>query len=203
MRTSSEQVQLRVRREYPEPVMLSPERLHRRPLRQVPHANGLVLTTRHDKFVFRVEKRGRDVVEVPSTRIHLPCLRLAHTPQLDLPVIARRDDEWKCGVERRPVDATVMTLQDPFDGRERVKGVKCSWRSVRGALAQRRDVPDTDCLIDGGRDDQVVTRVERGRHDVVRVSGQDGNAVSRRAVPDADSLVVGRRELVLGARMRR
>ena len=55
MRTSSEQVQLRVRREYPEPVMLSPERLHRRPLGEVPYSNCLVLATRNDQFVLRMK----------------------------------------------------------------------------------------------------------------------------------------------------
>ena len=190
-RTSREQVQLRMGCEHPEPIMLSPERLHRRPLRQVPHANSLVLTTRHDKFVFRVEKRGRDVVEVPSTRIHLPCLRLAHPPNLDLPVVRGGDDEGKRRVERRPVDAAVVTLKHILDGREVIERVESAWRCVGGVLAQSRDIPHAYSLVLGRRDDEVILGMELGGHDIMGVASKDGDAVSGGAVPDANRLVVG------------
>lgn len=91
-RTSCEQIQLRVRSEYPKPVVFPPESLHSGPLRQIPHSHCLVLAARDDKFVFGVEEGHRDIVEVSSTRVNFPCLRLTHAPDLDLPIVGSGDD---------------------------------------------------------------------------------------------------------------
>ena len=96
--------------EHPEAVVLSPERLHRRALRQIPNANRLVLTARHDQLVLGVEKRGGDVVEVIYAGVDLPSLRLVHPPDLDLPVISGRHDERESRVESREIDAAVVSL---------------------------------------------------------------------------------------------
>ena len=113
-----------MRRKDPETVMLSPERLHGRPLREVPDAHRLVLTARDDELVFGMEERGGDIVEVTSASIHLPSLRLAHSPDLDLTVVRRGDDERKRGMEGGPVDTAIMAFEDILDGREVVEGIK-------------------------------------------------------------------------------
>ena len=92
-RTSSKQVELGVCRKNPEAIMLASERLNSRTLCQVPDADSLVLATRNDQFVFRVEERGRDVIEVAAAGIDFPSPVLAHTPDLDLSVISSRDDQ--------------------------------------------------------------------------------------------------------------
>lgn len=96
--------------QYPEAIVLAPEGLHSRALREVPDAHGFVLTARHDQLVFGVEQSGGDIVEVTSARVNLPCLRLTHSPDLDLPVIRGGDDERKRGMEGRPVNAAVVAL---------------------------------------------------------------------------------------------
>ena len=159
-RTGSEQVQLRMRRKDPETVMLSPERLHGRPLREVPDAHRLVLTARHDELMFGMEERGGDIVEVTSASIHLPSLRLAHAPDLDLPVVRSRYNERQRRVERSPVDATVMALEHVLHGREVVEGVERAGRGVRRVLAQTRDVPDAHSLVLGRGHNQVFLWVE-------------------------------------------
>lgn len=119
-RTSGKEVQLGVRREDPEPIVLPPKRLHRRPLAHVPDANRLVLGITDDELVLGVEERDRDVVEVSAARIDLPRLGLAHPPELDLPVVAARDDEGERRVERSPVDSAVVALEDVLDDGVRV-----------------------------------------------------------------------------------
>ena len=107
-RTSSEEVELGMRRKDPEPVVLPPERLHRRPFAHVPHPNRLVLGITDDELVLGVEQRDRDVVKVPAAGINFPRLGLAHPPELDLPVVAARDDEGEGRVEGGPVDSAVI-----------------------------------------------------------------------------------------------
>ena len=192
---SSEKVQFRMRREHPETIVLSPERLDRGALGEVPHANGLVLTAGHDQLVFRVEKRGGDVVEVTSACIDLPGLRLAHPPNLDLTVVRRRNDEGEGRVERRPVHTSVMAFEDVLNRREVVEGVEGTGSGVWGAFPQPGDVPDTHGLVLGRRYDEIFLWMELSRHHVVRVAGENGDAVAGSAVPDADSLVVGAGEL--------
>lgn len=127
---------------------------------------------------------------MPSTCVHLPGLGLAHPPQLDLPVVAGRDDERQRRMESSEVDATVVSLKNIFYGGESVKGIKSSRLRVWRAPAQPGDVPNANSLVHGRTDDKVLFGVELGRHDVMRMSGQDSDAVARRAVPDTDRLVV-------------
>lgn len=65
--TCRKEIEIGVGGQNPEPIMLPPERLDRGPLREIPHAHGLVLPARHDQFMLRVEKRGGDIVKVAST----------------------------------------------------------------------------------------------------------------------------------------
>jgi hypothetical protein len=83
----------------PEPIVLPPERLDRRPLPHVPNPDRLVLTDGEDELVSRMEERDADVVEVASAGVDLPSLRVGHTPKLDLAVIGARDEERKGRVE--------------------------------------------------------------------------------------------------------
>lgn len=101
-------------------------------------------------------------------------------------------------MEHRVVYATVVALKHVFDGAEVVKGIELAGASLRRAFAEPRDIPDADSLVHGCGDDQVVFGMEESTHDVVRVSGEDGNAVTGGAVPDADGLVVGGRNLRRG-----
>lgn len=172
--------------------MLSAECLHRSALRHVPHTDSLVLAARDDELMARMEQRTGHIVEMPAHSINLPCLGVAHAPELDLAVISRRDDERQRRMELRPVHAAVVTLKHIFDGRERIEGLEPTGCRVRRALAQTGDVPDAHGLVHRCRDNEVLLRVEEGRHDVMGVSSQNGDAVSRRAVPDANSLVVRR-----------
>ena len=57
-------------------------------------------------------------------------------------------------------------------------------------LAQAGDVPDAHSLVQRGRHDQVLLRVERGAHDVVVVARQHGHARPALPVPQPDGLVV-------------
>lgn len=118
-----EEVQLGVSREYPEPVVLPPERLYRRALRHIPHADRLVLSTRDDQLVPRMEKRRRNVVKVSATGVDLPRLRVAHPPEFDLPVIRRRHNQWQRRMECRPIDAAVVALEHVLDRAERVEAL--------------------------------------------------------------------------------
>ena len=86
--------------EDPEAVVLPPERLHGSTLAHVPHANCLVLRVGDDELVLGVEERDRDVVEVPAAGVDLPRLGLAHPPELDLPVVAARDDQGQRQIGR-------------------------------------------------------------------------------------------------------
>ena len=58
-------------------------------------------------------------------------------------------------------------------------------------LDQSGDVPDPDGLIQGGRDNQVLLRVELSTHDIVVVASKTGNLLSVLPVPDSDGLVIG------------
>ena len=101
--------------EDPETVVFPPERLHRRPLRHIPNPDRLVLAGGEDELVAGVEHGHGHVVKVASAAVDLPRLRLGHAPELDLSVVAARDDEGQGGVERCPVDSAVVALQDVLD----------------------------------------------------------------------------------------
>lgn len=184
-----------MRSKNPEPVVFPAEGLYGRALRQIPYPHSLVFTARDDELVLRVEHRSGDVVEVPSTRVDFPSLRLAHSPDLDLPVIRSRHDQRQRGVERGEIDTAVVSFQNIFDRREIVESVERARRAVRRVLAKARNVPDANSLILRGRHDEVFLRMKLGRHDIVRVTSKNGDAVARRAVPYADRLVVRTRQL--------
>jgi hypothetical protein len=93
-------------------------------------------------------------------------------------------------MESRVVNSTIMTLQHILHSRKVVKGVKCTRGTVRGILAKTRDIPDADGLVLGRRNNQVLLGVELRRHNIVRMSSKNGNAVSRCTVPDPNGLVV-------------
>ena len=86
------QVDLGVSSNDPEPIVFSLEALHACSLVQVPHADGFVFSNRQNKVLVGVEKTSGGVLEVASTCIDLPCLCLAHPPDLDLSVIRCRDN---------------------------------------------------------------------------------------------------------------
>ena len=156
-----------MRREHPETIVFSPERLDGGALREVPDADGLVLTAGHDELVLRVEEGSRDVVEVTSACVDLPGLRLAHPPNLDLTVVRSGNDEGQRRVEGCPIYTAVVTLKHVLDRREVIEGVEGTWSGIGGALPQPRDVPDADSLVLRRRYDKVFLRVELGRHHVV------------------------------------
>ena len=58
------------------------------------------------------------------------------------------------------------------------------------ANRRTRDVPNADGAVQGAGNYEIFRRVEFGRHDVVRVASENGNALSRLPVPDADSVIV-------------
>ena len=111
----------------PETVVLSPECLDGCPLGKIPDPYCLVFSARNDELVLGMEQSSRDVVEVASARVNLPCLRVAHAPELNLPVVSRRHDERERGVELCPVYTAVVPFEDVFDRRERVEGLEPAW----------------------------------------------------------------------------
>ena len=88
------------------------------------------------------------------------------------------------------IDATVVALQNILYCGEVVKCVEsarcCIWR----ILAEARDVPYSDGLVHGCRDYKIILRMEEGRHDIVRVTGENGYAVTGGAIPYANGLIV-------------
>jgi hypothetical protein len=192
--TSREQVQVRVHAQRPEAVVLSAERLHRRALLEVPDADRLVFTARDNELAGRVEDGTRDVVEVSAARVDLPCLGLAHAPEPHGAVVRSGQQERERGMKHSPVDPAVVALEHVLDGREVIVRVELTARARRllwRALAKTGDVPDADRLVHGGRDDEVLLRVEERAHDEVGVPSENGDAVARRAVPHTNRLVIG------------
>jgi hypothetical protein len=57
-------------------------------------------------------------------------------------------------------------------------------------LAEASGVPDTDCLVKGCRNNEVILGVEASTHNIVVVAGEYGNASPGLPVPDPDSLVI-------------
>lgn len=114
-RTSSEQVQLGMSGKNPEPIILPPKRLHRRPLAHIPDPNRLILRIRDDQLMLRMEQSDGNIVKVTSAGIDLPRLGFGHPPKLDLTIVTARDDERESRVEGRPVDSAVVAFEDVFD----------------------------------------------------------------------------------------
>ena len=82
-----------------------------------------------------------------SASINLPRLRLAHPPNLDLPVIRGGDDERESWVEGSPVDAAVVAFEHIFDCREVVERIERAGSGVGGIFPETRDVPYAHCLV--------------------------------------------------------
>ena len=57
-------------------------------------------------------------------------------------------------------------------------------------LFQLREVPKSERLIQGARDDQVLCRVELGAHNIMSVSRQNGQQTSALIVPYSHSLII-------------
>lgn len=119
-----------------------------------------------------------------SARIHLPCLGLGHPPKLHEAVVSRGNDQGKSGVERDPIDATVVALEHELDygvgvpehvGLVLVGALHLVLEGHGGRrgvfLPQPRDIPNTDGLVERGRDDQVILGVELRAHGVVVMAG--------------------------------
>ena len=178
--------------QHPEAVMFPAEGLYRRPLSQIPDPHSLVLSTRNNELMLRMENCVGNIVEMTPARVNFPGFRLAHSPELDLPIIRGGYDQGESGVEHGIVDSAVMTLKNILHSRESVESVESTGRRVRGALAQARYIPDAYSLIHRRRYDKVFFRVKKSGHHIVRVPRQDGDAVARSTVPYTDCLVVGR-----------
>ena len=102
-------------------------------------------------------------------------------------------------MEHGEVDTAIVAFQDVLDGGEGVEGLEAGGshsaralvlRAAVGRLAQTGDVPNSNRLVHRRGDDQVLLGVELGGHNVVRVAGEDGDALPRGTVPDANGLVV-------------
>jgi len=62
-----------------------------------------------------VEQTATRILEVTSARIDLPCLGLAHAPQLNQPIVGARHNQGHSGMEGNPVNAPVVALQNKLD----------------------------------------------------------------------------------------
>ena len=109
--TGREQVLVGVGGKDPEPVGFSSKGLYSEAFADVPDTDSAILRIGDDEFVLRVEEHTGDVVGMPSHGVHLPGLGLIHAPELDLSIICPGDDERKCWVKGRPVDASLVTLK--------------------------------------------------------------------------------------------
>jgi hypothetical protein len=96
----------------------------------------------------------------------------------------------------REIDASIVPFQNVLDRREGIERLEISRTRARGTFAERRNVPNAYGLVHRSRNDKVVFWVEKGGHDIMRVTGENGDAVSRCAVPDANRLIIGGRNLV-------
>lgn len=133
----------------PESVVFSPESLDSGALCEIPHTHCLVFTTRNNEFMFRMEKRIGDVVEMSSASVNLPGFCFAHPPNLDCTIISGGDDQGECGMEGGEIDASVMALEDILYGRKRVECFEIVRSSAGSALSQTGYVPNAYGLIHG------------------------------------------------------
>src|ERR1700761_1172402 len=84
---------IRVCRQYPKAVMLPTEGLYSSPLSHIPHPDCLILASRNNKLMLRMEKRTADIVEMSTTSINLPSLGLTHPPKFHLSIVGCRNNE--------------------------------------------------------------------------------------------------------------
>mmetsp|Transcript_4767 Transcript_4767/g.19100 ORF Transcript_4767/g.19100 Transcript_4767/m.19100 type:complete len:720 (-) Transcript_4767:150-2309(-) len=185
----------------PEAVLLASERLDAEALADVPDPDGSVLRVRQDELVLRMEDDARHVVRVPPHGVHLPRLGLVVPPELDLSIVRSTDHERQGMVEGSPVDAAVVGFEDVLHHRVGAPEEVCIHAShhavvIHGGgaphvlLAQARGVPHADGLVERGRHDEVILRVEGRAHDVVVVPSKHVDAHAGLPIPNPDGLVV-------------
>lgn len=133
----------------PESIMLPPEGLDCGALCKIPYANRLVLTTRNDEFVFRMEERIGDIIEVPSARVNFPSLCFTQPPNLNCAIVGGGDDQRESGMEGGEIDASVMALEDVLYGRKRVECFEVIRTSAGSILSQTGYIPNAYCLVHG------------------------------------------------------
>ena len=127
-------------------------------------------------------------------------------------------------MEGGPIHSAVVTLEDVLDndivGPEQLcLDVECGLLSSAGTghtvgihhtatghtpvhtgptshllLAQTGGIPNAHGLIEGGRNDEILTGVEGSAHDVVIVSSEDRQTRTTLKVPKTESLIIRRRE---------
>ena len=131
----------------PESILLPPEGLDCSALCKIPYADCLVFTTRNDEFVFGMEERVGDIVEVPSARVNLPSLCFAHPPNFDRAIVGSRDDQGEGRMEGGKIDASVVALEDILHGREGVERFKIVGSSAGCALSQAGYIPNAYGLV--------------------------------------------------------
>ena len=153
-----------------------------------------------------MEDDARDVLGVSAQCIDRPSASLVESPDSNIMVVASRDDQRQRRVERGPVDTLGMSLEHVAHLDVHTKELTARKGVIRGDRHGHRtadrhrlacesgEVPDTDGAVEGGGDDEVLSGVEAGAHDVVVVSGEDGDRGTGLPVPDADGLVIGCRE---------
>mmetsp|Transcript_99939 Transcript_99939/g.312257 ORF Transcript_99939/g.312257 Transcript_99939/m.312257 type:complete len:958 (+) Transcript_99939:467-3340(+) len=167
-----------VRGDDPAAVVLAAEGVDARSLRGVPDPDRAVLRVGQHQLLPGVEDHAGDVVEVASQGVDLPSLRVVHPPELDEAVIGPRDYERQRGVEGRPVDALVVAFKHVLhNGIGRAEDVlrRLPVRGRRtgadgdGLVAEAGGVPHAHGLVEGGRNHEVLLRVEVSAHDIVIV----------------------------------
>ena len=110
--------------------------------------------------MFGVEDRVRNVVKVTSARVYLPRLGLAHSPDFDYPIVRGRNYQRESWVEYGKIDTAIVPLKNVFDGRKGIERFEIARSSVWCAFSETRDIPHSDGLIHGGRNDEVFFWVE-------------------------------------------
>lgn len=108
----------------------------------------------------------------------------AHPPQLDKTVITCGDNQRQGRMNRHPVDAPIVALQDKLHNRISISEHICLTRVCsshlvfegergrgRVLLSKSRNIPNAHGLVEGGGRDQVFLGVKLRAHYVVVVAG--------------------------------
>ena len=122
-----------------------------------------------------MEKTARYVVGVAAQRVYFPCLRFAHSPQLDLSIVGSTGQQGERGVECRPINTAVVALEDIFD----------NWR--RKSLS---NYDSTEFKMMARSKPTYVVRAEKFRLDV-----QGGSSSSGRPCVSAGPIFLHAREI--------
>lgn len=174
--------------------------------KDLPNSDTLVFAVGKNQFSLWVEQNGRDIVVVTTTRINFPGFAFVVTPQFDKSIIGSRDNQWRGGMKRDPVDTAIMTLKNVLYNDIRLpeqislsSGDGCWSNTIRGShswhcvlLAESRDVPDTDSLVKTCTGYQIFGWVELSTHHIVIMSSENCNRRARLPVPNTHSLIIGR-----------